>query len=62
MPPLKGTMPEKKREELRVRRESLFQRFEKNPDQMHLALKIKIIDDQIAECTHLIKQKRKRQS
>jgi len=55
-------MPEKKREELRVRRESLFQRFEKNPDEIHLALKIKIIDDQIAECTHLIKQKRKRQS
>jgi hypothetical protein len=55
-------MPEKRREEVRVRRESLFQRFEKNPDQMHLALKIRVIDDQIAECTHLIKQKRKTRS
>jgi hypothetical protein len=55
-------MPEKKRQELRARRDSLFQRFEKNPDKMHLALEIKIIDDRIAECTHLIKQKRKSQS
>jgi len=51
-------MPEKKREELRVRRESLFRRFEKSQDEIHLAIEIKIIDDQIADCTHLIKQKK----
>jgi hypothetical protein len=60
--PLKGTMPQKKREELRARRGPLFQRFENNPNQIHLALEIKIIDDQIAECNHLIQQKRKTQT
>jgi hypothetical protein len=55
-------MPEKKREELRARRVPLFLRFEKNPDQIHLALEIKILDDQIAECTHLFTQERKTQT
>jgi hypothetical protein len=52
-------MPDKKREELRARRVPLFQRFENDPNQIHLALEIKIIDDQIAECNHLIQQQRK---
>jgi hypothetical protein len=51
-------MPEKKREELKARRSPLYQRFENNPNQIHLALEIKIIDDQIAECNHLIQHKR----
>jgi hypothetical protein len=41
----------KKREDLKHRRISLFQRFEKSPDDLRLALEIKIIDDQIAACT-----------
>jgi hypothetical protein len=42
-------MPEKKLEELRAKREPLFQRFTNNPSQFHLAIEIKFIDDQIAE-------------
>jgi hypothetical protein len=41
----------KKREDLKYRRISLFQRFEKSPNDLRLALEIKIIDDQIAACT-----------
>jgi hypothetical protein len=52
-------MPEKKREELRARREPLIKQLEDNPRRIHLALEIKAIDDQIAECTRLIKQKRR---
>jgi hypothetical protein len=51
-------MPEKKREELMARREPLAREFEKHPNRVHIAIEIKAIDDQIAECTHLIKQKR----
>jgi hypothetical protein len=52
-------MPEKKLEELKARREPLARQLEKNPSRIHLALEIKAIDDQIAECTRLIKQKRR---
>jgi hypothetical protein len=41
----------KKREDLKNRRAPLFKRYEKNPNDLRLALEIKIIDDQIAECT-----------
>lgn len=50
-------MPEKKLEELKARREPLVREFEDNPIRVHMALEIKAIDDQIAECTRLIKQK-----
>ena len=52
-------MPEKKREELMARRGPLVKEFEKHPNRTHIAIEIKAIDDQIAECTHLIKQKRR---
>jgi hypothetical protein len=52
-------MLEKRLEELKAEREPLFQRFSSNPNETHLALEIKLIDDQIAECNHLIKQKAK---
>jgi hypothetical protein len=52
-------MPEKKREELIARREPLAREFEKHPNRVHIAIEIKAIDDQIAECTHLITQKRR---
>jgi hypothetical protein len=51
-------MPEKKREELKAKRAPLAKQLEKNPNQIHIALQIKVIDDQIAECTRLIQQKR----
>lgn len=50
-------MPEKKLEELKARREPLVKQFESNPNRIHIALEIKAIDDQIAECTRLIKLK-----
>jgi hypothetical protein len=57
--PLKGTMLEKRLEELKAEREPLFRRLSSNPNETHLALEIKLIDDQIAECNHLIKQQAK---
>jgi len=41
----------RKRQDLRNRRLPLFKRYEKNPNDLHLALEIKWIDDQIAACT-----------
>jgi len=41
----------RKREDLRNRRIPLFKRYAKNPNDLRLALEIKSIDDQIAECT-----------
>ena len=45
-----------KREELKAERNGLFQRFLRNPQDTQLALKIKLIDDQVAECTEQMKQ------
>ena len=47
----------KKREELKAKRNLLFARFLNNPLETQLALKIKIIDDQVAECC--VRQMRK---
>jgi hypothetical protein len=47
----------RKREELKAKRNLLFQRFLHNPLETHLALEIKIIDDQVAECTELVERK-----
>jgi hypothetical protein len=41
----------RKREDLRNRRVPLFKRYAKNPNDLRLALEIKSIDNQIAECT-----------
>ena len=46
-------MQENKLEELKAEREPLFQRFANNPSETHLAIEIKFIDDQIAECIQL---------
>jgi hypothetical protein len=49
-----------KREELKAKRNPLFKRYLKNPEDTHLALEIKEIDDQIAECTeHMLVKKGK---
>ena len=48
----------KKREELKAKRNLLFARFLNNPLKTQLALKIKIIDDQVAECCEQMRQMR----
>ena len=50
----------KKCEELKARRNLLFARFLKNPRDTHLALKIKVIDDQIAEYNEKMERKKER--
>jgi hypothetical protein len=47
----------RKRDDLKAKRNLLFQRFLQNPLETHLALKIKIIDDQVAKCTELMEPK-----
>jgi hypothetical protein len=41
----------RKREDLKKRRTPLFKRYVKSPNDLRLALAIKMIDDQIAECS-----------
>jgi hypothetical protein len=52
--------PMRKREESKVQRNQSFNRFLKNPLDTRLALKIKSIDDQVAECSERMRQNRKR--
>jgi hypothetical protein len=52
--------PIRKREELTAKRNLLFKRFLRNPVDTRLALKIKAIDDQVAECMERMRQNRKR--
>jgi hypothetical protein len=49
----------KKREDLKIKRNSLFDEYSKHPHDLHLALEIKTIDDEIAECTHKMEQERR---
>ena len=46
-------------EELKARRNLLFERFLRNPLETGLALKIKIIDDQVAAYAEQMEQERK---
>jgi hypothetical protein len=46
-----------KREELKNKRNLLFERYLKNPEDTNRALEIKIIDDQVAEYTRQIDRK-----
>jgi hypothetical protein len=48
----------RKRDELKAKRNLLFQRFLENPRDTRLALKIKIIDDQVAQCTEQMERNR----
>jgi hypothetical protein len=49
----------KKVEGLRARRKPLFELYEKNPNEIHLVLEIKTIDDEIAECRQEIEQQKR---
>ena len=51
-----------KREELKGQRAALHARFEKCPDDLTLALQLKAIDDQIAECTERLVQVKRQAS
>ena len=42
-------------EQLKAERTPLSDLFDKNPERLHLAIKIKDIDDQIAECAQAIR-------
>jgi hypothetical protein len=46
-------------EELKAKRKPLADEFEGNPQRLHLAIKIKEIDDQIAEHSKVIRQERR---
>ena len=46
----------RRREDLKHRRTPLFRRYERSPNDLRLALEIKILDDQIAECTQQIER------
>ena len=48
----------RKREELKAQRNLLFERFLRNPLETGLALKIKIIDDQVAAYAEQMEQER----
>ena len=48
-------------EELAGKRKPLSDKFEKNPNDTHLALELKIIDNQIAEYNQQIQMDRKKQ-
>ena len=47
-------------QELKDKRKPLQKRFEDSPNEIHLALELKIIDDQIAECNQQIRGDRLR--
>jgi hypothetical protein len=49
----------RKREKLKAQRNLLFERFLRNPLDTGLALKIKIIDDQVAAYAEQVEQERK---
>jgi hypothetical protein len=48
-------------QELTGKRKPLWERFENNPSETHLALELKIIDDQIAERNQQIQGDRRKQ-
>lgn len=50
-----------KREELKAKRKPLFTRYVKNPTDIRMALELKHIDDQIAECTERMELKKGKQ-
>jgi len=46
----------KKREVLKAKRNALFNQYVKHPHYVHLALEIKVLDDEIADCTQEMEQ------
>jgi hypothetical protein len=49
----------KKRDDLKSKRNLLFEQYAKHPEEFQLALEIKKIDDEIADCTQHVEQERR---
>jgi hypothetical protein len=49
----------KKCDDLKAKRNSLFAKYAKHPQDFHLALEIKKLDDEIAECTQQVEKERR---
>jgi hypothetical protein len=49
----------KKRDDLKSKRNSLFETYSRDPENFHLARDIKALDDEIAECTQHVEQERR---
>ena len=49
----------KKRDSLKLKRNSLFETYTKDPQNIHLAREIKALDDEIADCTQHVEQERR---
>jgi hypothetical protein len=49
----------KKRDDLKDKRNALFETYAKDPQNFHLAREIKDIDDEIADCTQHVEQERR---
>ena len=49
----------KKYDDLKAKRNSLFETYTKDPQNFHLAPEIKALDDEIAECTQQVEQERR---
>lgn len=49
----------KKRDNLKLKRNSLFEAYTKDPQNISLAREIKALDDEIADCTVHVEQERR---
>ncbi len=49
----------KKRDDLKTKRNSLFSIYTKDPQNISLAREIKVLDDEIADCTQHVEQERR---
>ncbi len=49
----------KKRDDLKAKRNALFETYSKDPQNFLLAREIKSIDDEIADCTQHVEQERR---
>jgi len=50
---------EKVRQELKTLRNERFERFVKNPGEIRLAIEIRMLDDEMWECSEHLKRERK---
>ena len=50
----------RKRKDLSGQRESLFEEFRNNPGEVLIAVRLKVLDDKIAECTECMAEEQRR--
>jgi len=51
----------KVRQELQARRTEAFDHFLKNPSDIHLAIEIKLLDDELVDCSEHVQRERERE-